>query len=272
MRAVGRIRTFSAVHLLYRQVRLSSVGATAQGDHGDLCGGGRGRTVTGVCPNRFRDGGRRRLSAGSSNFGVASGWPDSNRRPLGSKPSALTKLRYNPEVSPDGIEPPASALSGRRSDLLSYGETARREQGSNLRRTISPVDGLASRSLTTRPTLQNFPTRTRRGTRTPNLPTLNRTPLPLGHPGWVCLRTLGGTRTRTVDVLNVVPLPIGPQGWESGCGESNPGLRHGKAAHCRCATAASSVRGLNPVLRSEGPAVYLPQPHGRLPGPTEWAG
>jgi hypothetical protein len=29
-------------------------------------GGGRGRTATGVSPNRFRDGGRRQLSAGSS--------------------------------------------------------------------------------------------------------------------------------------------------------------------------------------------------------------
>ncbi len=57
--AVGGIRTPSARHLLYRQVRLSSVGATA-----------RNRTT--------------------------SGWPDSNRRPLGSEPSALTKLRHNP--------------------------------------------------------------------------------------------------------------------------------------------------------------------------------
>jgi hypothetical protein len=122
-------------------------------------GGGRGRTATGLHPNRFRDGGRRRLSAGSSRS-TASGWPDSNRRPLGPKPSALTRLRHNPfafpagfepatstfvasravllrhgnKVSPGGVEPPAFALSGRRSNRLSYGETKRRVQGSNLRR------------------------------------------------------------------------------------------------------------------------------------------
>ena len=38
-------------------------------------------------------------------------------------------------------------------NLLSYDEMKRRVQGSNLRRPASPVDGLASRSLTTRPTL-----------------------------------------------------------------------------------------------------------------------
>lgn len=59
-------------------------------------GGRRGRTATGRNPNRFRDGGRRRLSAGSS--------------------------RGATSVSPGGVEPPTFALSERRSHLLSYSE------------------------------------------------------------------------------------------------------------------------------------------------------
>jgi hypothetical protein len=80
--------------------------------------------------------------------------------------------------------------------------------------------------------------RTRRGIRTPNLPTLNRTPLPLGYPGKgkpaaglepasSCLQDRRRSRS--------APLA------SSGHGESNPDLRHGKAAHCRCATATSGM-------------------------------
>jgi hypothetical protein len=90
------------------------------------------------------------------------------------------------------------------------------------------------------------------------------------------VRTLGRTRTGTVGPLKAVPptrlgyegiklgaedsnlhrpapeagvLPVTPaptvvfNRWSwSGYRESNPGLRHGKATHCRCATAAESLR------------------------------
>src|SRR5690606_3662269 len=55
-------------------------------------GGGRGRTATGVTPNRFRDGGRRRLSAGSSLVGLAGFEPTTSA----SRTRRATKLRYNP--------------------------------------------------------------------------------------------------------------------------------------------------------------------------------
>lgn len=62
-------------------------------------GGGRGRTATGVTPNRFRDGGRRRLSAGSSLVGLAGFEPTTSA----SRTRRATKLRYNPTCAPGRI-------------------------------------------------------------------------------------------------------------------------------------------------------------------------
>ena len=147
-------------------------------------GGRRGRTATGRNPNRFRDGGRRRLSAGSS--------------------------RGATSVSPGGVEPPTFALSERRSHLLSYGE---------LHSANSPA------------------------------PTTGIEPAALRSTGGRSTTELRRHRSSTT---------------ASGYGELNPGVRLGKAAHCRCATATSSVRGSNPVFRIESPMVYPPQPHGRF--------
>jgi hypothetical protein len=143
------IRTLSAKHLLYRQARLSYVGASPWGDwrgSSPLPPGSRPGALAGelqppcrayprrasnprppVCRTgappvelhghvfRGADGPRTRnvsrVKAGRLcpllPPRLASGWRDSNARPLGSGPSALTKLSHNPLmcVPGRGVEP-----------------------------------------------------------------------------------------------------------------------------------------------------------------------
>jgi hypothetical protein len=72
-----------------------------------------------------------------------SGWPDSNRRPRGPEPRALTKLRHNP-VGMAGVEPAASEPPARRATAAPHpGTYPRRESNPDprLRRPVScPLD------------------------------------------------------------------------------------------------------------------------------------
>lgn len=81
--------------------------------------------------------------ASPSNVGMAGFEPTTP----GSRNRCATKLRHIPftAVSPGGLEPPASALSGRRSDLLSYGDKRGEREIRTLGAGRDPHYGLAIR-------------------------------------------------------------------------------------------------------------------------------
>lgn len=150
----------------------------------------------------------------------------------------LFPLSYRGMVSPGGVEPPPSSLSARRPYHLGHGETC----GGCRDRTCAgqrPVDGVANRSLPTRPTL---PARRRRDSN-PRPTARQAVALPLSYVDVVdpvgfepttpavqercstnwsyepknVLRTRDAIRTRTVLVLSQPP----PTSWATrACGRA----------------------------------------------------
>jgi hypothetical protein len=112
-------------------------------------------------------------------------------------------------VSPGGVEPPAFALSGRRSRPLSYGEI-----GGGGRPSAAPMTGIepaAFRSTggCSTPELHRPFLAYPEGDSNPQPPDPESDASAVGLPGLGFLRAFGGIRTRTVDALDVVPLPVG---------------------------------------------------------------
>lgn len=195
-----------------------------------------------------------------------SGWPDSNRRPLRTERSALTKLRHNPLVGDGPVEwSRTTFLRFIRAAPLPRGprRDRRRVRGSNPRR-CHPGRGLASRPIPALATLQrDDDVRTWSRSRTCNTPGLSRWPLPIGLPRRAWSRPDSNRRQarRRLRVASPVSAPL--PGFEPSLRRSErrvlPNRRQGNAG---ASEAVCCARESNPHWAGFGPAastVGLPQ-------------
>jgi hypothetical protein len=160
-------------------------------------------------------------------------------------------VTYN-RVSPGGLEPPASSLSGKRSDRLSYGDRCVDPAG--FEPATSRVRGGCSTRMSYEPGYVSVaPARTDAVERQPGLEpgtfamAGRRSPTELQPQVLATKRVLLRNREPSTGFEPVTSVVPGP-----------------RSDHLSYDGVQSPVRGSNPVYRSESPAVYLPQPHGRL--------